>query len=196
MMSILLPEIVRELRQSLNLSVDQLGVRFNHKPPPLVGDLYVAVYGTEIGTSQPDLNTGIDLVYSIGITVTKRVSYNPYEMLDVELFLADTSGMEAILHKSCAYLHQNFDLLGPFNERLRERYSSAQAFIEPFRFKYMDATPTVVTEKWFEPEFSLEQSVRSPTQDYPYCGMIMESFLGECRRVLTRESMSLEAPLL
>lgn len=196
MISVMLKEIERELRTQLNLPAEQLGARFNHKPPPISGNRYVAIYGTEIAAIEEDLNTGIDIGYSIGITVTQRIEYNPYDMLDTQLFLKDSAGMEVILYKCCAYLHQNFDLLGLFNNSIRLLYASAPAYIEPLRFRYMDATPTIVTERWFEPEFSLEQSLRSPTQNYPYCGMIMEASLGGCRRTLTKDDLLLEVPIL
>jgi len=196
MMSVILPVVERELRNKLNLTTEQLSARFNHKPPPITGDFFLSVYGSEIAAGQPDLNTGIDINYGLGMTITQRISYNPYDMLDMELYLKDVSGMETMLYKACAYLHQNFDLLGYLNDAISLRNASAPAYIEPFRFRYMDSTPTIVTERWFEPDFSLEQSARNPTQDYPYCGMIMEAFLGECKRVLTKDDLVAEANVL
>lgn len=197
MISILLREAVKHLRNKLQLDPGVVGIRSNKKPPPSCGDLYVSVYGAGITSIQPDLNTGIDIGFSVGITVTRRTGYNPYDYVDEDTYLADVDGMESILWKCCGWLHQNWDWLAAINASLTVRNASALQFIEPLRFKYMDEVPTVVNEQWFRPDASANfAAITSASQTYPYCGMIMEALLGDCRRVLTLSALQSELPLL
>ncbi len=197
MISIILRESLKLIRLKLNLDATNCGVRYNKKPPPTCGELYLSIYGAGISAIQPDLNTGIDIGFSVGLTLTRRTGYNPYDCIDEEAYLADVAGMEAMLWKATGWLHQNFDLLGSLNAELATRNASALSYIEPLRFKYMDEVPTVVNEAWFKPDASANMaSLTSASQTYPYCGMIMESLLGDCRRVLTLSALQSELPLL
>lgn len=195
MISVILPTVVDILRRELNLSADVVGVRSNQRPPPTAGDFYLAVYGSSYGVFDPDINVGIDFNYSIGLTLTHRTQYNPYDIVDEELYVKGVQGMETILYKCCGALHLNFDMLGDLNTRIGLLNTSAPAYIEPFRFKSMDPAPTNITEKWFRPDTSLAAAITA-SQDYPYCGMIMEAVFGDCRRVLNLTDLQDEVAIL
>lgn len=194
MMSCLLQATESWLLAKLNLSPDVLSLRLDAKPPPTCGDLFISLYGISNGIDQPDLNRGIDLVYDIGITVTKRTRYNPYDLSSRRELLADTTSISSWIWKCVGWLHQEH--LIPYNASalLTKLYASAEPFIEPLRFMSADPVPNFVGEEWFHPEMSVDNAYRKAT--YPYSAMTMECTLGQCRRVMTATTLRAEVTIL
>jgi len=182
------------LQHKLNLSPDRLGLRLDSKPPPTAGDLFIAIYGVSTSPLERDLNRGIDMVFDVGITITKRTRYNPYDYQSRMALTNDTNEVATWLWKCVGWLHQEHDI--PYNATalIRKSVTSADAFIEPLRFKDMDSVPSFVGEEWFRPDMSADAAYRKAT--YPYAGMTMDCVLGDCRRVMTIAALRNEVRLV
>lgn len=193
MMSALAEACESWLQHKLNLAPDMLSLRADAKPPPTAGDLFIAVYGVSSTPMDPDLNRGIDIGFDIGITVTKRTRYNPYDFQSRQALTSDTNEVAMWLWKCVGWLHQEHDI--PYNATalVRKSYASADAFIEPLRFKDIDSVPSFVDEGWFRPDMSADAAYRKAT--YPYAGMVMDCVLGDCRRIMTIANLREEVRL-
>jgi len=193
MMNALVQAVESWLQLKLNLTPDVLSLRADAKPPPTAGDLFIAVYGVNSYPVDKDLNRGLDMAFDIGITVTKRTRYNPYDFQSRAALTADTNEASMWLWKCVGWLHQEPDI--PYNATalVRKSYASANEFIEPLRFKDMDSVPSFVGEEWFRPDMSADAAYRKAT--YPYAGMVMDCVLGECRRIMTIPALREEVRL-
>lgn len=190
MLSFLLQASEAWLLEKLKLTTEQLSLRADAKPPPTAGDLFISLYGVTIGVDDPDLNVGLDVVHGIGITVTKRLRYNPYDTVARQELIADYTTCESYLWKCIGWLHLQFQIPYNANILLHKLAPSSDGFIEPFRFDKADPTPRFVGEEWFRPDMSLANPYRQAT--FPYAGMTLSGTLGKARRTMTLTSLQTE----
>lgn len=102
-----------ELRSVLGIQDALIGIQEDGQPPPGIGAaLYISIH--PLGwrpTTNREIIQGLDESYSIGVTITKRISAIPEDRKDEEVFLKSLVGFEKLSRRIMVALHQNWDVI-------------------------------------------------------------------------------------
>lgn len=148
------------------------------RPPPVSGELFIGVEGSSYGRSDPDLNTGIDEICSVSVTIHRRCAFSPYDRLADEVIHKETTGMSAIAYRIMARLHLSYAVTAAANALLP---SNPQGFIEPLRWVSTDSQPRLVTGSHYQ-----------SADDGTYAALLMSIRFADARRKRTLENFLTE----
>src|SRR5262249_31061148 len=119
------------LRSKLPLDNQTCRIRVGPKPPPLAGDRFFSVFGTDWSSLEFDNNQAIDETFGVGVCITYRSPYVPDDDQGEQLYVEAAESIESACRNVIAIVHQNYtDILTLANNRI-EQIGSTYTFIEP-----------------------------------------------------------------
>lgn len=164
--------------QGLGLPNAQCEVMFDGQPPPVCGELFVAVHPGE--WSAEDIE-GFNEVLGVNITVTVRVGKVPRDEMGLNALIGPAGkSLDGYLEQIRALLHLDSWADQVLNKANTTIGASANGFVEPPRFRGC-GLPEPKGPDWF----SAEYNGHGPT---PPVGLAQTITLGGARRVQRIES--------
>lgn len=146
-------------------------IQSDGQPPPISGQFHVALHGLDWGVGGP-LGTGLDEVYSLGITVTMRAPVIPKDSQAEEIYVKKATGLEDLVRKVIVEMEkERYTIINAANTNMPD---SLDGFVEPLRWEGADAEPRLVGPDWF---------LAVPDPNQPDSGMVMETRFGQARRI-------------
>lgn len=139
------------------------------QPPPMCGQVFFSVFALEWVSGSPDLNVAIDESYGIGVSITMRAGFAPWDDHGEELFVKAVESLEAYSRHVMGLLDKSIPAMQAANNLIS---SETYKIIEPLRWQSTDPTPTYVDGKWFGAD---------NTND-PWAGLVQQVSFGGCRR--------------
>jgi hypothetical protein len=149
-------------------------------PKPSCGELFVAVHP---GDSSPDPAEGLAEVFSMYVTVTRRLGYAPKDRQGVEVWRKAAVGLDAVVRRVMTALHLDAGADAVLNAA--NAYIAAEGagngFVEPLRWQHT-GRPEPKGPEWFSTD--AEAGGR-----FLNAGSAVEIRFGEAKRIQTVESM-------
>jgi hypothetical protein len=116
------------------------------KPPPSCGQEFFSIFSLEWVSGSPDLNVGIDESYGVGVMISMRAGYAPFDDHGEELYIKATESLEAYSRIVMGLLDKSIPVMQAANNLIG---SQAYTIIEPLRWQSTDASPSYVDGNWF-----------------------------------------------
>lgn len=158
----------------LGLAGTQCEVQFDGQPPPMCGELFVAVHASDWSCSE---NESLEEVYGVNVTVTIRVAKVPLDRMGPNALVGPAGkSLDDWLEKIRVSLHSNYDVMSRANTAIT---TAANGFVEPLRFRGA-GRPEPKAPDWFSSEDSASVAV----------GLAQTLRFGDAKRVQTIESMT------
>lgn len=140
----LLTAVRNQLRTKMGLSPLECDCQGKGQPPPIVGERYIAVHPTGWGPGDSRIDHGLDEVYRVTCTITKRISAVPKDRIPSEVFLKTLTGLEALARLAMKHVHQNYDVMNAANDLI----SGSDKLMQPLFWDGNDVPPREETGEW------------------------------------------------
>ena len=146
----LLLAVRNRLRTVCKYSDQACEVEFDELAPGTVGAQYVIVApnGFRRGPHQDRSGTVRDYVYSVAVTVVKRIRHVPRDRMR-DVFLNNLGSMDDEIAKICAAIDWTYEVATAATALLVAADDKAQGFVHPLVFTHVDARPRLVNPDIF-----------------------------------------------
>lgn len=131
-----------------SLNEGQIDVMVDGRPPPISGDIFIAVHpGGFRGTSMEIL----DVNCQVNITVTLRTTQVPYDRTGIFSIVDQKLGLGPLTQLIIEYIHMNYIILQYAGKYINEVSGLCNQWIEPLRLNIC-SPPRFVGGEWFHAE--------------------------------------------
>ena len=131
---------------------DEIDIMPDGKPPPWIGDKFIAVYGTDWAPAVDDTNVGLDAYLGVACTLTYRSPRVPQSKIGNVLYADLSTGMSEVcwrIMKSVAMQGSSTTEVPLFTKLAAIPGFTANSFSEYLRWKSTDPSPVPVYAEWF-----------------------------------------------
>lgn len=134
------------IRSDLGLDDKYVGVQPDGRPPPVAGQMYVAIHA---GPFQNQSDTSLDETYEARVTLSMRGPVVPTDRQGSDLVVLASTGLLARAEAIRASQHMNYTVLN--NANTGQTYSigaGENGFVEPLKFQSASEPIEVGADWW------------------------------------------------
>ena len=140
---------VTNARQPLHREL--IDVMPDEKPPPFIGDYFLAVYGSDFSSPLEDANMALHASMSISVTLTMRSTPIPMDQMGRQLYVKRWTGMSSIMWKVMRTLDKNINIFAIIaaHPEFAVLYDEGARAFEFLRWRSTDANPRPAYQEHF-----------------------------------------------
>lgn len=103
------------IRTNLGVDAAICDVGEDGHPDPDSGEIYYSVHMTNWGPGEERVEMGLHEMYSLSVTITKRIRHIPTAKVPRSVWLQEIKGLNPRVRQVMGWLHMNYAVLGAIN---------------------------------------------------------------------------------